>query len=305
MDAPHRRVVDLRRDGLADVPMLGMYSYSRARPICRCIATRAGGRSAFWSGATRSLKCSEQIYRLRGGDVFLTFPDEPHSTGGSPSEPGVLYWLNVRVPAARRRLLGLPRAEGDMLLAALADLPHRHFRATPPTKSLFKELFRWHDSPAAGPTRTLRLRWRSRGCCWRSWTLRAGGPNRRRRERISGDHPTDSRVIPNGISAGRSAPAMRACRCRTSKSDSRPKRACRRGSSSCATRSKRRNASCATRMPRSPTSPSIWASCLHSISPRCSSGSPGVSTSRYRGRAGLTTPSRRRSMDRVDVACAE
>ncbi len=32
MDAPHRRVVDLRRDGLAEVPMLGMYSYSRARP---------------------------------------------------------------------------------------------------------------------------------------------------------------------------------------------------------------------------------------------------------------------------------
>ena len=44
-----------------------------------------------------------------------------------------------------------------MLLAALADLPHRHFRATSPTKSLFKELFRWHDSPA-GPDRTLRMR---------------------------------------------------------------------------------------------------------------------------------------------------
>jgi AraC-like DNA-binding protein len=89
--------------------------------------------------------------------VFLTFPDEPHSTGGSPSEPGVLYWLNLRMPAARQRLLGLPRTEGDMLLAALADLPHRHFRATTSTKSLFKELFRWHDSPA-GPDKTLRMR---------------------------------------------------------------------------------------------------------------------------------------------------
>ena len=44
-----------------------------------------------------------------------------------------------------------------MLLAALDALPHRHFRATQHTKSLFKELFRWHDSPES-PTRTLRLR---------------------------------------------------------------------------------------------------------------------------------------------------
>jgi AraC-like DNA-binding protein len=97
------------------------------------------------------------MYQLRGGDVFLTFPDEPHSTGGKPSEPGVLYWLNVRRPAEGCTFLGLPEAESQTLLAALDALPHRHFRATQHTKTLFRDLFRWHDSPG-NPARTLRLR---------------------------------------------------------------------------------------------------------------------------------------------------
>jgi AraC-like DNA-binding protein len=122
-------------------------------PTCRCIVTRVGGRSVTSSGATRSLKCATR----RIGCAEETLPDEPHSTGGSPSGPGVLYWLNVRRPAEGRTLLGWPRAESQGLLASLHKLPHRHFHATQHTKSLFKELFRWHDSPVS-PTRTLRLR---------------------------------------------------------------------------------------------------------------------------------------------------
>jgi AraC-like DNA-binding protein len=157
MDAPHRRVVDLRPDGLADVPMLGTYSYSRARPDLPVHRHVGGWEICFLERGNQVFEVGHETYQLRGGDVFMTFPDEPHSTGGKPSEPGVLYWLNVRRPAEGRTLLGLPRAESQLLLGALDVLPHRHFRATPHTKALFKELFRWHDS-ADCPTRPLRLR---------------------------------------------------------------------------------------------------------------------------------------------------
>ena len=121
MDTPHRRVVDLRRDGLGDVPMLGMYSYSRARPDLPVHRHEGGWEICFLERGNQVFEVHEQVYRLRGGDLFVTLPNEPHSTGGSPSEPGVLYWLNVRRPARQRRFLGLPRAEGDQLLAALED----------------------------------------------------------------------------------------------------------------------------------------------------------------------------------------
>lgn len=157
MDAPHRRVVDLRPDGLADVPMLGTYSYSRARPDLPVHRHAGGWEVCYLERGNQVFQVCDETYRLRGGDVFTTFPDEPHSTGGRPSEPGVLYWLNVRRPAPGQTLLGWPPAESQELLVALDTLPHRHFRATPHTKTLFKELFRWHDSPAS-PGRTLRLR---------------------------------------------------------------------------------------------------------------------------------------------------
>ncbi len=157
MDGPQRRVLDLRRDGLADVPMLGMYSYASARPDLPLHRHAGGWEICYLERGRQVFEVAGEAYRLRGGDVFVTLPDEPHSTGGRPAEPGVLYWINVRRPRPRRRLLGLPRAESDLLLELLERLPQRHFRAAAATKGLFQELFRWHDSPAA-TGRTLRMR---------------------------------------------------------------------------------------------------------------------------------------------------
>lgn len=145
MDAPHRRVLDLRPVGLVDVPMLGMYSYAHARPDLPVHRHAGGWEICFLERGHQSFEVRGDVFRLRGGDAFVTYPDEPHSTGGSPSEPGVLYWLNVRRPETGTGLLALPLAESEVLVESLLALPHRHFRASLQTKSLFKELFRWYD----------------------------------------------------------------------------------------------------------------------------------------------------------------
>jgi AraC-like DNA-binding protein len=163
MDSPHRRVLDLRPLGLVDVPMLGMYSYAHARPDLPVHRHVGGWEICYLERGHQSFEVEGDLYRLRGGDAFVTLPDEPHSTGGSPSEPGVLYWINVRRPASGAGLLGLPRVESQRLIDSLMMLPHRHFRASQPTKGIFRELFRWHDhgDRTLQPTRlraaTLRL----------------------------------------------------------------------------------------------------------------------------------------------------
>ncbi len=157
MDAAHRRVLDLRRSGLADVPMLGRYSYAHARPDLPVHCHQGGWEICYLERGSQSFEVGQQQYRLRGGDVFVTYPDEPHSTGGNPSEPGILYWLNVRRPIRGAGLLGLPRDESGALVASLASLPRRHFRAGQQTKSIFQELFRWYDHPET-PHRTTRMR---------------------------------------------------------------------------------------------------------------------------------------------------
>jgi AraC-like DNA-binding protein len=71
-----------------------------------------------------------KIYSLRGGDVFVTFPDEVHSTGGLPQEKGVLYWMVLAVPKQGETFLGLPKSDGAALLRTLRRIPLRHFRGS-------------------------------------------------------------------------------------------------------------------------------------------------------------------------------
>lgn len=157
MDTPHRRVLDLRPQGIPDVPMLGMYSYSHARPDLPVHRHLGGWEICYLERGNQAFEVRRKPYRLRGGDVFVTFPDEPHSTGGSPSEPGVMYWLNLLRPDPAVGLLELPPMESATLVRSLMQLPQRHFRASQATKTLFKEVFRWYDTRQA-LHRTTRIR---------------------------------------------------------------------------------------------------------------------------------------------------
>ena len=147
MDTPERRVLDLRPAGLGEIPMLGVYSYTHAHPDLPLHHHSRGLEICFLHRGNQVFEVKGQTYHLRGGDVFVTFPDEPHSTGGAPSEPGILYWLNLRVPPPGRRLLELPSGESESLIQGLLQLPERHFHATRPTRALFAEILRLYDSP--------------------------------------------------------------------------------------------------------------------------------------------------------------
>jgi AraC-like DNA-binding protein len=79
----------------------------------------ARGQQSYRVGQTR--------YELTGGDVFLTFPDEPHGTGTDPESKGTLYWCLLRLPEKNERFLSLSPGESRQLIARLLALP-RHFR---------------------------------------------------------------------------------------------------------------------------------------------------------------------------------
>lgn len=146
-DTSSRRVLDLRPAGLAEVPVLGRYSYTEARPDvpvhrhfgCLEVHYCASGQQVFEVGSQR--------YTLRGGQMFVTFPDEPHSTGGEPSEPGTTYWFVLRMPRPRQRMLGLLVRESASLAARLRSLPRRHFPTSMRTKRLFDQLLHLYDRP--------------------------------------------------------------------------------------------------------------------------------------------------------------
>jgi AraC-like DNA-binding protein len=157
MDTRQRRVLDLRPHGASEIPLLGWCAYSHARPDLPEHRHLGVMEITYVERGCQIFQVADQTYRIRGGEAFITFPDEPHSSGGHPVEPGLLYWLNLRLPLSGRGMLGLSQIEGAQLAKALRGLPRRHFRAGGRLKPLFDRLLELHDRPEIA-LRTIRLR---------------------------------------------------------------------------------------------------------------------------------------------------
>ena len=144
----HRRLLDLGRDGLPEIPALGWYCYSMHRPDvpvhphpgCLEIHFRSARRAGIPGG--RPI-VSSSIDRRPG-----SYCVRAHRTarGGFPNAPGVMYWLTVKVPKPGHGMLGLSSAESRLLVDRLLRLPDRQFRPIRTVKPLFDELLQLHDN---------------------------------------------------------------------------------------------------------------------------------------------------------------
>ena len=148
-DAPHWRLLDLRRDGLAEVSQFGRISYTKARPDIPLHRHFGIFEVHYRERGEQYWQLGDQIYHMEGGDLFVTMPDEVCSTGGHPVAPGVMYWFGMRLPPEGKGMLGLPAKESAAIIRRLLDIPCRHFRATNRIKPLLVEILQLHYSPDA------------------------------------------------------------------------------------------------------------------------------------------------------------
>jgi AraC-like DNA-binding protein len=141
-----RLVLDLGRIGIPEVPTVGRYRYSRAQVGLQQHHHPGAMEICFLSKGTQLYRVGATDYLLRGGDVFVTFPDEIHSTGEAPQEKGVLYWIILILrPEARSRssaLLNCGRAEGRQLAKHLLAIRRRHFGGSPLMEELLENVLR-------------------------------------------------------------------------------------------------------------------------------------------------------------------
>ncbi len=87
-----------------------------------------------------------QDYRLRGMDVFFTYPDEEHSTGGNPEEKSELYYLIVDCVHKKTQFLGVNDPAVAYIPEALLAMPHRLFRGSEKLHALWEEIYTLLDS---------------------------------------------------------------------------------------------------------------------------------------------------------------
>lgn len=109
---------------------LGRYNYAKAMPPLRQHRHHRAVEICFLIKGRQAYRVGEELFLLRGGDIFLTFPDEVHSSGGTPEGKGILYWMELAMPNKGESLFGLPTHEGRALGRALLSLRRRHFRGS-------------------------------------------------------------------------------------------------------------------------------------------------------------------------------
>lgn len=152
-----RHILDFRRLGLDPVRLLGCYHYSKARHE---LAAHSHGEMleiCYLESGRQTYVVKGREYPLVGGDVFLTFPGERHGTGSHPETRGVLYWLLISVPDARRSFLNLPSNEGRKLLRQLLQVTSRSFRGRSTLQPTLRTIFERH-ADLRNPLRAIHLR---------------------------------------------------------------------------------------------------------------------------------------------------
>jgi len=135
-----RLILDLRLIGIPEVPTLGRYRYSHAHRGLEAHTHAATMEICYLASGTQLYRVGRRDYVLRGGDLFITFPDEQHSTGEAPEEKGLLYWILIALPAPPSTFLNCPPADAPLLTSQLLAIRHRHFAGEPRLQTLLDEI---------------------------------------------------------------------------------------------------------------------------------------------------------------------
>src|SRR6218665_3297760 len=142
--AQERNIIDFRKSGWKDIIVLGKYNYKHAHEQLPPHSHKQMLEICFCSKGEQIYEVKETFYKIKGGDFFVTYPGELHSTGKHPEEKGELYWMIIRIPQIKKQ----PFLQyTDKMAAAWYDrllhLP-RHFRGNNHIKLKLEEIFRIH-----------------------------------------------------------------------------------------------------------------------------------------------------------------
>ncbi|RCH53911.1 hypothetical protein DJ568_15340 [Mucilaginibacter hurinus] len=142
-----RTIINFADTGIDHVHLIGRYSYLGVRPQLETHIHPGMIEICYCDKGQQVYEVAGQEYHLKGGDVFVTFPNEPHSTADYPEDKGILYWLQLHVPKKGENFLGYNSAYAKTLIDAITQLPSRHFRGTAGIKKLLDDILQAGKQP--------------------------------------------------------------------------------------------------------------------------------------------------------------
>lgn len=157
VDTTYRRVVDLTKEGVPEIPVLGVNKSIRTtegsifhRHDCMEITYCALGNVKF--------DCGGRAYPIIPGSAFISRPNDVHRLRVNPKGAKV-YWIFLKLPKQDGRFMGLSRAETKWIVKSFKAFPHRTFAAPENVGRCYERLFAVYDADKSERTaRRLKLR---------------------------------------------------------------------------------------------------------------------------------------------------
>lgn len=152
---PSRIELTFPDDSFPGLMFVGRYHQARALPGLDRHRHPRAIEICYLAAGMQVYEVAGQRYLMTGNDIYLTFPDEEHSTGEFPQEKGTLYWLQVRMPEEDEPFLMLAPECARPLTQELLTLPRRYFRGDWSLPRYFEEIIAAAQHP--GPLQAVTI----------------------------------------------------------------------------------------------------------------------------------------------------
>lgn len=136
---PSRTIINFKKMGFKQLYVLGRYNYTRSQRELAEHKHVGMLEICYYDKGRQVFEVEDEKYLVRGGDVFLHYPGEKHSSGGSPEEKGKLYWLIVS--ASPKKAGAFKNDELSYLCNKLLVRKERHFRGSALLKNILEDIF--------------------------------------------------------------------------------------------------------------------------------------------------------------------
>ena len=137
----NRKTLSFKDLQVNNVVLLGSYHYTDSDEKLSNHTHEDTMEICFLDKGYQTYVVDDHEFHLKGGDIFITFPGEKHSTGGYLQEKGTLYWFQVNMTLINNNFLSYQNEEAKTFIKNILGIPKRHFSINPEFKSLFDRLF--------------------------------------------------------------------------------------------------------------------------------------------------------------------
>ncbi|MCI0499136.1 MAG: AraC family transcriptional regulator [Planctomycetales bacterium] len=128
------------RQGYRDIRILGVNIQSRAKERLSTHTHKDALEIVYLVRGEQVFDIEGADYRIKGGDIFITWPHEKHGSGTHLMGKSFFYWIQIKIPKKGQCFLNLDQKNTKLLWKQLSDIHKNHFKGSKKVERLFFEM---------------------------------------------------------------------------------------------------------------------------------------------------------------------